>query len=1165
MIRDPRNATIQTEGPDVYNGSEYDDFSFLDGGNDTMFGNGGNDFLMASSGDDLMRGGIGDDQLWGGAGSDTVYGDAGNDYVASEYSNYYNQSDDAGVRNALYGGTGNDTMLGGFGDDSVYGEADDDSIDDVWGNDTLDGGAGNDTIRGGYGADVIRGGDGSDNIYASQNDTIDGGLGDDAISLVNGAGAAVFGGDGADLFQLVDGAGSVFGQNEYTPSVDSIVRVMDFDVAEGDRIGVVGTSYSYGALPALWRGQADAGFTATIGQDVSLTGSTGQPDGFAELWTFYNAATNRSVLFSDTNRNGIVDGTDLRIEFLGVASIDEDAFEAGSFDGIGTDGNDTLTGAAEVDSLYGMDGNDSLSGLGGNDALQGGAGDDSLNGGADDDVLSGGLGADTLLGGAGADQLYAESTASNYYGETGLRNWLYGGAGDDQLNGGEGIDYIDGGADRDYIYAGHGDDRVLHDATDYTVDGDAGYDTLLLTTAVTVNLDNYSDQTTGDTAWVQDFEHVDASAVLTSVNMTGNWDSNRFIGGQAADTLSGGDGNDTLDGRAGADRLVGGNGDDTFIVDGADVVVEALDGGIDTIESDAASVVLGANLENLRLTANGNATGTGNAGNNILIGNAFDNVLNGGAGVDLASYETATSAVNVTLALATAQATGAGADTLLNMEGLIGGAYGDQLTGNALANTLIGGGGNDVLRGAAGNDSLRGDAGSDTLEGGLGDDSMIGGDGIDTASFASATAGVDVSMDSYGGYDTTGQGLDYFEGIENLLGSAFNDSLTGNSSVSNRLDGGAGNDTLNGTYAGYGAIDTLVGGAGDDTYNMRSATDVIVEAAGGGIDTVVSSLSDITVGANVEIIRFANEYYQANATGNALDNTFFASYAGNILNGAGGNDTVSYANGGVVRVSLAVTGSQDTYSSGYDTLISIENLIGSNYNDTLTGNGVANLLDGGTGADTLSGNGGNDTLRAGAGDDRLDGSFGDDLLDGSIGIDTVSYETAAAGISVNLALAGAQATGGGGNDTLLSIENVFGSVFADTIRGNGQANTLEGYNGADTLSGGGGADVLTGGVGADHFQYTALGESTWAVRDTITDFNRFQGDKLDLSLLDANTALDGDQGFTFIGSAAFSADATGQLRYEGGVVYGSVDADAAAEFVVTLAGAPPLLAADFLL
>jgi hypothetical protein len=85
--------------------------------------------------------------------------------------------------------------------------------------------------------------------------------------------------------------------------------------------------------------------------------------------------------------------------------------------------------------------------------------------------------------------------------------------------------------------------------------------------------------------------------------------------------------------------------------------------------------------------------------------------------------------------------------------------------------------------------------------------------------------------------------------------------------------------------------------------------------------------------------------------------------------------------------------------------------------------------------------------------------------------------------------------------------------------------------------------------------------------DTVLDFSHAQGDRLDLSIIDANDTLAGNQAFTFIGGAAFSGDATGQLRYDSvaGIVYASTDADADAEFAIALSGQPALVAADFIL
>jgi hypothetical protein len=86
-----------------------------------------------------------------------------------------------------------------------------------------------------------------------------------------------------------------------------------------------------------------------------------------------------------------------------------------------------------------------------------------------------------------------------------------------------------------------------------------------------------------------------------------------------------------------------------------------------------------------------------------------------------------------------------------------------------------------------------------------------------------------------------------------------------------------------------------------------------------------------------------------------------------------------------------------------------------------------------------------------------------------------------------------------------------------------------------------------------------------ATRDTIADFSHGQDDLIDLAALDANAALGGNQAFTFIGSAAFGGDATGQLRYAGGIVYGGTDADSDAEFSIARTGSPALVAADFVL
>ncbi|MBS0165623.1 MAG: hypothetical protein JSR29_06065 [Nitrospira sp.] len=242
--------------------------------------------------------------------------------------------------------------------------------------------------------------------------------------------------------------------------------------------------------------------------------------------------------------------------------------------------------------------------------------------------------------------------------------------------------------------------------------------------------------------------------------------------------------------------------------------------------------------------------------------------------------------------------------------------------------------------------------------------------------------------------------------------------------------------------------------------------------------------------------------------------------------------------------------------------MSIENLTGSNFNDALIGNSVNNVLNGG---------GGNDALVGNAGDDTLTGGSGNDTLNGGDGIDTASYSTATAGVTVNLGLSGAQNTGGAGIDQLVSIENFIGSNFNDTLRGADFAdNVLKGGTANDILysgdfsntvfNGGAGADTMYAGYGNNHFDYNSVSDSpAGSGRDVIHDFvghasHSPKEDYIDLTTIDANTLVSGNQAFTYIGSAAFTA--AGQLRYAGGILQGSTDADTVAEFEVQLVGAP---------
>ncbi|MEF8707518.1 MAG: calcium-binding protein [Candidatus Accumulibacter propinquus] len=322
----------------------------------------------------------------------------------------------------------------------------------------------------------------------------------------------------------------------------------------------------------------------------------------------------------------------------------------------------------------------------------------------------------------------------------------------------------------------------------------------------------------------------------------------------------------------------------------------------------------------------------------------------------------------------------------------------------------------------------------------------------------------------------------------------------------------------------------MLGGDGTDAYCVDHAGDLVSESnsslASGGNDVVYSYLAAYTLTANVERLRLMLAG-ASNGTGNALDNTLYAGDGNNVIDGAGGNDTVSYAFATTgVTVSLATAGTQATGGSGSDTLISIENLIGSGFNDYFTGNGGNNVLDGGAGSDFLNGVTGADTMLGGDGsdlytvdhvgdvvtetnaaaaggidtvnalvdhtlganvenlnliaagtvngtgnglDNLIYAGSGNNVINGAGGNDTVSYTLAGAGVTLSLAIAGAQATGGSGSDTLISIENLIGSGFNDNLTGNTANNVLDGGAGSDFLNGGVGADTMLGGDGTDAY------------------------------------------------------------------------------------------------
>lgn len=422
--------------------------------------------------------------------------------------------------------------------------------------------------------------------------------------------------------------------------------------------------------------------------------------------------------------------------------------------------------------------------------------------------------------------------------------------------------------------------------------------------------------------------------------------------------------------------------------------------------------------------------------------------------------------------------------------------------------------------GLDGDDTLIGGDENDTLIGGAGADSMEGGAGPDWVSYAGGTVGVTVDLAAGTGQGGDAEG-DILSGIENVLGSDGNDSITGDDGA-NRLSGYDGDDTLRGgggndwLMGGLGA-DLMDGGAGFDWVSYRDAYQQVIldfrhdrhsQAALGdsfvSIEGVIGTAfgdSIIMGDAGNRILGLGGDDFIDSGNGN---DTINGGAGADFIHGSQGSDTSSYV-GSDAGVSITVGAGPGTggWAEG-DVLSWIDNLIGSDFGDTLGGNILVN---------ELYGRGGDDSLIGFAGDDMLVGGAGADTLDGGDDRDLAGYLTSGAGVQIDLG-AGTAAGGDAEGDVLIGIEDVDGSRHADSLTGDAGDNALSGRggddwvdgrggndllagggghdrilggNGADTITGGTGRDTLTGGNGADVFEFEGnLGANGW---DRITDFD----------------------------------------------------------------------------
>ena len=475
----------------------------------------------------------------------------------------------------------------------------------------------------------------------------------------------------------------------------------------------------------------------------------------------------------------------------------------------------------------------------------------------------------------------------------------------------------------------------------------------------------------------------------------------------------------------------------------------------------------------------GDDTIFGGIGDDVIAGGLGADLLDGGSGRDRLSYVDADSRVVVDLLNGSVMGLYAAGDVFVRFEDLEGGSAGDLLLGDNEANLILGG---------AGDDELQGRFGQDTLEGGAGADTLDGGGNRDTASYISSAAPVFINF--FSGIATGGdaQGDTYFK-IDGLIGSAFGDQLVG-SFFDNILEGGAGADTLN-------------GGAGVDTASYASDTVGVIVSLGNGTASGGHAAGD-------QLLNFENlaggagdDALSGDGGGNFLwgaegqdtltglggSDTLEGGAGGDFLQGGDGIDWASYADAGdAVVINLATTNNSGSDAAG-DVFSSIEAVLGTAFDDVLTGDGADNVIEGAAGADTLSGGDGTDTL---------------------------SYQTSDTRVVVDL-LNGNALLGHADGDVISGFENLTGSRMPDYLLGSNDANVLSGGRGIDrlearggddTLIGGAQNDNLKGGAGADVFVLN-VGDGADLIADWQDGF-----DRIDLS----------DFGLTFAAIDAVASD-----------------------------------------
>jgi Ca2+-binding RTX toxin-like protein len=508
-----------------------------------------------------------------------------------------------------------------------------------------------------------------------------------------------------------------------------------------------------------------------------------------------------------------------------------------------------------------------------------------------------------------------------------------------------------------------------------------------------------------------------------------------------------------------------------------------------------------------------------------------------------------TSSVISTTAIGFTAVTGAsgyavGTLSVSGVNSVLGGQYNDVLSGGGKVNTL----------GAAAQNTVSGDTSFEWFRGGGGNDVIRGYSGLDRADYRSSTSMTEGIVVNLAAGRVTGDlvvGVDTLRGIESIRGTYLDDVYDARGFT---VSSATAPSTNNG--------DVISSAPVGETLASNAFNEFI---ASGGNDVVTGN------GAT----RVSLDYHVEKQAGVSARVVFSSATAGHA--------DLGLTDGGLGQVdftgTVAVRG-----GTGHDDLsgnVGYQQLQGGYGNDTLRGGDGNDILYGHHGVDKAALNlsstfSDNDSLDGGAGNDLLRGDFGHDIMQGGTGADTMEGGTGNDAYYVDNSGDVVTEIAGGGSDTVYSslANYTLGTqveagrinvATAANLTGNTLANTLVGSTGANRLTGGAGKDALTGGGGNDVFDYNLATETgtTSTSWDVITDFNA--GDRIDLSGIDADTGTLEDDAFS--GILVTTLTGAGQLRYDAAarVLYGSTDADAAAEFAIELTGVASLSASAFVL